>query len=244
MVNNKVTLYKKIRDEILNEIKNYKEEGSMLPTEQELIEKYQVSRTTVRRAIDDLVAAGFVEKIQGRGTFVKSTKIILETKNLTSWTEEMKVRNKKPGTLGLKIYKVESSRKMQEKLNLKNDEEIICVERVRLADGEPIALMFNYLRAKYVPNFLTRGFTGESMYKALEEEYNILLDEAHEQVRARLATKLDAARLNISPGDPVLHITRTTFLKDGTPFEMVEMATRSDKYEMQVRMSGKGQKRY
>lgn len=77
------------------------------------------------------------------------------------------------------------------------------------------------------------------MYEELEEGYDILLEEAEEQIKARLSTDLESSALKISPGDAVLHITRTSYLTDGTPFEMVEMISRSDKYEYHIKVSGR-----
>ncbi|GGB39114.1 GntR family transcriptional regulator [Lentibacillus populi] len=235
----KTPLYKKVQKKILNEIIQNMKEGDLLPIETDLEKKYDVSRITIRKAIDELVLEGFVEKIQGRGTIVRSTKIIQDASTITSWTEEMNLKGKKPDTERLRIFEVKPSKKIKEKLNLHSSEKVICVERIRLVDGEPIALMFNYLREKYIPGFLEKGFTRESLYEELEKNYNIILEEANEQIRARLATDLEASALRISPGDAILQITRTTYLPNGTPFEMVEMISRSDKYEYHIKVSGR-----
>lgn len=235
----KVPLYKQVKEKILREINEQMKEGDLLPTEPEMEEKYQVSRITVRKAIDDLVLEGFVTKEQGRGTFVRSTKIVQDASSITSWTEEMHLKGKTPDTQKLKLFAVSPSRKMKQNLKLAANEEIICVERIRLVDGEPIALMFNYLRSKFIPGFLDKGFTRESLYEELEENYDIVLEEATEQIRARLVTDLEASALNIPPDEAVMHITRTTYLPDGTPFEMVEMISRSDKYEYNIKVSGR-----
>lgn len=132
--------------------------------------KHDVSRITIRKAIDSLVTEGYVEKIQGKGTFVKSTKIVQDAGSITSWTEEMHLKGKKPDTVKQHIYEVNPSLKMKRKLHLQPNEKIICVERIRLADGEPLALMFNYLREKYIPGFLENGFTRESLYEELEKK--------------------------------------------------------------------------
>ncbi|GGP07592.1 MULTISPECIES: GntR family transcriptional regulator [Oceanobacillus] len=232
-------LYKQVKQTILKEINHHMKEGDLLPTEGELEKKHDVSRITIRKAIDSLVTEGYVEKIQGKGTFVKSTKIVQDAGSITSWTEEMHLKGKKPDTVKQHIYEVSPSLKMKRKLNLQPNEKIICVERIRLADGEPLALMFNYLREKYIPGFLENGFTRESLYEELEKNYDIVLEDATEQIKARLATDLEASRLGISPEDAVMHITRTTFLPNGAPFEMVEMVSRSDKYEYHINVSGR-----
>ncbi|WP_284140812.1 MULTISPECIES: GntR family transcriptional regulator [unclassified Virgibacillus] len=238
-----IPLYKQVKQKIFNEINQCMKTGDVIPTEAELEEKFAVSRITIRKAIDELVTDGYVEKIQGKGTFVISTKIVQDANSITSWTEEMHLKGKKTKTKRLNIYEVKPSKKMKNKLRLHPNEKIICVERVRLVDEEPIALMFNYLREKYISGFLKKGFTRESLYEELEENYNILLEEADEQIRARLATDLEASSLNISPDDAVMHITRTTYLPNGTPFELVELVSRSDKYEYHIKVSGRNRNR-
>ncbi|MEQ6378514.1 GntR family transcriptional regulator [Bacillaceae bacterium S4-13-56] len=238
-MSSKLPLYKQVKNEILKEIHQNMKEGDLLPTESEMETIYEVSRITIRKAIEELVSEGYVAKVQGRGTFVRSTKIVQDANSITSWTEEMYLKGKKPDTVRRNIYEVRPSRKIKDKLHLQVNEKIICIERIRLADGEPIALMFNYLRESYVPGFLEKGLSRESLYEELEKEYDIVLEEANEQIRARLATDLEASTLGVSPGDAVLQITRTTFLPNGTPFEMVEMISRSDKYEYHIKVSGR-----
>ncbi len=243
MARSKIPLYKQVKQKMIKEINQYMKAGDLIPTESELEEKFNVSRITVRKAIDELVEEGYVEKIQGRGTFVLSTKIVQDANSITSWTEEMLLKGKNPETKSLKIYEVNPSKKMKRKLRLHPNEKVICIERIRLVDEKPIALMFNYLREKYVPGFLEKGFTRESLYEELEENYGIVLEEANEQIRARLATDLEASTLNISPEDAVMHITRTTYLPNGTPVEMVEMVSRSDEYEYHIKVSGRERNR-
>src|SRR5699024_6895399 len=190
MTRHKIPLYKQVRQKILKEINYHMKEGDLLPTEVELEKNYEVSRITIRKAIDTLEAEGYVEKIQGRGTIVTSTKIVQDAGSITSWTEEMHLKGKKPETKKQNNYLVKPSRKMKNKLNLHPNEKIICVERLSLVDEEPIALMFNYLREKHIPGLLEQGFIRESLYEELEENYNIVLEEANEQIKARLATDL------------------------------------------------------
>ncbi|MFU0790216.1 MULTISPECIES: GntR family transcriptional regulator [Virgibacillus] len=237
--NSRVPLYKQVKNQLLQEINKNMKEGDLLQPESEMEKQYGVSRITVRKAIDELVAEGVIFKAQGRGTFVRSTKIVQNAGTITSWTEEMHLKGKSPSTQNLMISEVKPSRKMIDKLHLQPNEKLIRIERLRLADGEPIALMFNYLREKYVPGLLNKGLTRESLYEELEENYNIVLIEAQEQIKARLATDLEASALKIPPGEAVLHINRTSFLKSGIPFEMVEMINRADRYEYYIKVSGR-----
>jgi GntR family transcriptional regulator len=239
----KTPLYKQVKDLLIKDIHQHMQEGDLLPNESQIEEKYQVSRITVRKAIDELVKEAIVFRQQGRGTFVRSTKIIQDASSITSWTEEMVLKGKKPVTRDMDIYEVEPSKKMVEKLELSNEEKVICIKRVRYANDEPIALMFNYLRAKYIPGFLEKGLSGESLYEELENRYSIVLEEANENIKARISTDMESSALRISPDSAVLHITRTSYLPNGTPLELVEMICRSDRYEYQIKLSGRNKSR-
>ena len=240
MINNDspIPLYIQLEERLKGYIEEALNPGDMIPTEPEIEKMYQVSRITVRKAIDGLVAEGLVIKQQGRGTFVQE-KIVQEMGNITSWTEEMKQRGHKTETKDLEITKIAPSKKMVAGLNLDKGETLICVKRIRCTDGEAIAIMINYLRAKFVPGFLERGLQFESLYEELENTYGITLDRANELIRAREVTELEALVLNIPPYSPVLHITRNSYLSDGTPFEIVEMVARADRYQYLITLDGR-----
>lgn len=233
-----IPLYIQLKERLKEYIEETLNPGDMIPTEPEIEKMYQVSRVTVRKAIDELVAVGLVKKQQGRGTFVQE-KIIQEMGSITSWTEEMKQRGHKTETKGLEIAEIVPSKKMIARLGLDKDENLICIKRIRCTDGEPIALMINYLRAKFVPGFLERGLQSESLYAELENTYGIMLERANELIGAREASELEALTLNIPPYSPVLHIARNSYLADGTPLEIVEMVARADRYQYRISLDGR-----
>lgn len=237
--NSKTPLYQQLKISLLKYIEENLNEGDSLPIESEIEKMYEVSRITVRKTIEDLEKDGIVVKHQGRGTFVQSKKIVQNAGSITSWTEEMRSKGKKIETVNLHISEFEPSRKLIGELNLDKGEKIICVRRIRCADGEPIAIMVNYIRSKFVPGFLEKGLRKESLYEELETNYQIQLESARERIQARIATDLEAMELNIPPYSAVLHITRTSYLPDGTPFEVVEMTNRSDRYQYDIHLKGR-----
>ncbi|MDO6657411.1 GntR family transcriptional regulator [Anaerobacillus sp. 1_MG-2023] len=234
-----VPLYQQLKGVLIQEIQDHLEEGDMLPIESEIEARYGVSRVTVRRTIDELVSEGIVEKKQGRGTFVQSKEIVQEAGTITSWTEEMKAKGKIIETKDLTISRISPSRSLREKLRVTNKERLLCLKRIRWADGEPIAIMINYIREKYVPDLMERGLSTESLYDVLENEYHLTLEQADEVIRARNASDLEASALRIPPEDAVLHISRTSYLSDGAPFEVVEMVNRADRYHYHISLNGR-----
>lgn len=234
-----VPLYQQLKGVLIQEIQEHLKEGDMLPIESEIEAKYGVSRVTVRRTIDELVSEGIVEKKQGKGTFVQRKEIVQEAGTITSWTEEMKAKGKTIETKDFSISRMKPSRQLADKLNITRKEDLLCLKRVRWADGEPIAIMINYVREKYVPDLIERGLSSESLYEVLENEYYLSLEQADEVIRARNATDLEAVSLQIPPEDAVLHISRTSYLSDGSPFEVVEMINRADRYHYHISLNGR-----
>lgn len=237
--NSKVPLYKQLKKSLLEYIDENLDEGDVLPVESEIEKKYQVSRITVRKTIEELVQDGVVSKQQGRGTFVNSRKIVQKAGTITSFTEEMRLQGKSVETKNQVISEIEPSKKISEELKLTRGEKIICLKRVRWADGEPIAILINYFRSKFVPGILKAGLQKDSLYEVLEEDYDIKLETAHERIQARIATDLEALELQIPLDSPILHITRVSYLSDGTPFELVEMANRADRYQYHIDLNGR-----
>lgn len=151
----------------------------------------------------------------------------------------MRLRGKEIHTDNTLLLELEPSQKIREELKLSPNEKVICLKRTRYSDGEPIAIMINYMRGKFIPGFLEKGLQRESLYETLEEEYNIRLEKAYERIQARVATDLEAVELQIPPESALLHLTRVSYLKDGTPFELVEMSNRGDRYHYHIELNGR-----
>lgn len=241
--NSSVPLYMQLKASLKGHIENHMKPGDTIPIESEIEKQYGVSRMTVRRAVDELVDEGIVIKQQGRGTFVQQPKITQDVGRIFSWTEEMRNKGKTTETKDLEIKKVMPSRKLTISLRLDKDEQVVCVKRIRFTEGEPLAIMMNYLRLKYVPDLLGDGLQSESLYEDLERIYHITLVEADEIISAREATDLEALALQIPSGSAVLHIMRTSYLANGTPIEVVDMTARADRFQYFTKLYGREKSR-
>lgn len=213
-----------------------------MPTESEIESMFQVSRITVRKAIEALEAEGIVIKQQGRGTFVRSKEIIQEVDRVTSWTKEMKKKGKRTKTLGLELKEIKPSRRLIHDLQLNQRESVIMLKRIRCVDEEPIAIMFSYLRSSLIPNFLNGGLTNESLYVDLEERYGFTIERATEWIRAREATDIEASTLQVPPYSAVLALRRLSIVQD-IPFELVEMVARADRYQYTIELLGESKRK-
>jgi GntR family transcriptional regulator len=200
------------------------------PSERELCEQFKISRITVRQALSELVMEGRLTRTQGRGTFVAYPRIQQQLTNLTGFTQDMQARGKRPGAKVLQLECVPALPTVIRALQLKAGDQVILLQRLRLADGEPVAVETDCLPDALCHGLLKEKLEGRSLYDVLAKNYDITPTRAEQQLEAMACPSAEAKLLGIRKGSPVLHIHRTTFNRDGRPFEMVESFYRGDKY--------------
>lgn len=232
-------LYYQLKEALTKLIDSKYKPGDMLPTEPEFEKMFEVSRMTVRLAMNALVEEGLVVKQQGRGTFVQSPKITHDLTSVTSWTQQMKERGWIPKTISTEMDRILAPKKIKQMLQLDDQEQIIRIKRLRYANDEPICVMINYVREKYVPGLLERGLQEESFYQQLKTDYQLRISKALETVEAREASEYEAEKLKIDAWSPVLFVTRLSYLPDDSPLEVVHLTSRADRYQYQIMLHSK-----
>nr|BBH92228.1 HTH-type transcriptional repressor YvoA [Thermogemmatispora argillosa] len=232
-------LYRRITRILREEIERSRKPGDPIETEQELEKRFNVSRITVRRAVEELVREGLLTRRRGSGTFVAQRRVVEELGTLKSWTEQMRELGLEPHTVDCQILKVVPPSWVARALGLSEEqpELVLRVQRLRYASGEPLALMIDYLPVRYVPDLAEKGLEGESLYETLEKRYGLRLAHVEDTVTAREATHLEANLLGIDPKAPVLYVKRVTYLENGDPVDAANVISRADRYE--YRMSGR-----
>ena len=118
-------------------------------------------------------------------------------------------------------------------LGVRPGEQVHVIERLRTADGDPMAIERAYLPAAIAPGLTEQPLTDRSLYTVLEERHGIVLDAAEETVSASVVTGADAELLAVPDGSPVLLLTRRSFVT-GVPVEYVVSAYRADRYQLHV----------
>lgn len=228
-------LYHQLKSILRDEIESGKTRpGDRVPSERELSEKYAISRMTARQALTDLVNEGLLTRQQGRGTFVARPKISQGLISLTSFTEDMTLRGMRPSTRLLRMEVLSASPRVSEVLNLGLDRRVVLFERLRLGDGEPVAL-----EATHLPYHLGRKLTeeelsGGSLYRLFEDRIGIRLGRASQTVEASLAGAYEAGILRIREGMSLLLTERITYATTGEPVELTRSVFRGDLYKFQV----------
>lgn len=226
-------LYYKVKKDIEDKIiKGVYKNGDFIPSEEELEKYYRVSRTTIRKAVKMLVDEGYITIIRGRGTKVSPSKLNIKTSELMSFTELMKNQGIVPSIKDIKIKRTKADDKICNELEIEYEEEVFEIYRVRTADGEPITVNISYIPCKYIENHdLYLLEKKQSLYRVLEEDFNIIIQVTEDTVSAIKATENLAEILNTSENEPLLMIERHAYDKHNKIIEYSNIYIRADRYK-------------
>lgn len=212
--------------------------GDLLPSEPELEKQFDVSRTTVRKAVSLLTADGYLDVKQGRGTLVLDTATTQRLNGITSITETLMRKGHKVTTQGVSVELVPANASVASALDIPTGTPVYMVQRVQCADGMPIAMIKNYLRTNDLPDLPSKIGTSPGLYRMLEREYRIILLHAMENISAVSADFIEAQILHIPIGSPLLLVRRISHTEHG-PFEYALIKLVADKYEYSIYLEGR-----
>jgi GntR family transcriptional regulator len=202
---------------------------TVLPPERDLAEALKIGRVTVRNAYKELISSGLVEQRQGSGTFVaeRPGRITQPLWRLSSFSEDMRSRGKTPGSRVLQKLMTMPSPEEAFGLGIRLDARVLRLNRLRLADGRPVALE----RAAVPAVFLEEShFDGDSLYASLERR-GFRPVHALQRLSAVLADSTSAERMEIETNSPALQIIRISRLADGRAVEYTHSLYRGDAYD-------------
>jgi GntR family transcriptional regulator len=210
--------------------------GDLIPTENELIDEYRVSRSTVRQVLDMLVSEGLVYRERGRGSFIAHPTVEQTMSRIVSFTEDMRQRGFEPGTRLLSASQLKASQDISASLQVPPGELLTRVERLRLADGEPMSVEESFLVDRCCPHLLAQDYTNDPLRAILERQYGLRLVNARQVIRAIPAPTNLADLLEIKPQAPLLFIERVSFSQAAIPVEFLRIYYRADRYSLYVEL--------
>ncbi|MGM0217916.1 GntR family transcriptional regulator [Enterococcus sp. AZ126] len=224
-------VYIQIHDKIKNDIEHgVWKIGDRLPSERELSTQFNVSRMTLRQAIQTLADEGILERKIGSGTYVARKKVQEKMTGTTSFTDIMLSQNRVPSSRTVSYYVAKPSSSEMEKLNLKEHDQIVRMERVRFADDLPICFEVASVPYSLVDQYSKTEITN-SFYKTLEEKGGNKIGRANQTVSAMLASEQIADYLKIKRGDAILRLRQISYFENGTPFEYVRTQYVGNRFE-------------
>ncbi len=211
--------YEKILEDIEKDIFSGKyNETKKLPKEEELVNIYNVSRTTVRKAISVLVNKGYVYQVQGSGIFIRENGIkggYLSLESLKGLTRDYP--DKKIETKVLNLELIEASKDIAEKMKCEEGSLVYYLERVRIVDGVPFSIERTYFNKKLIP-YLSEEIAKKSIYSYIINDLGLTIGFADKVISADKLSKLDADLFGLEENDPNLVIDGIEFLSTGDVF--------------------------
>lgn len=231
-----VPLYFQLKNIILDEINNGNyAEGDVIPTEKEISTGFDLSRTTVRQAITELVQEGKLNRFKSKGTFVAKPKLKQGyTKRLETFDETIKRLGMTPSTKLLNLSIIDAPDNVAEALNLKPGEKCIYIFRIRYADSEPNVIVQTWLPYNSCQFIIQHDLEKESLYSILSKREDTRVNHINRLMEAVSANAEDAKLLEIDLGRPIHLFTSIGYNPAGAPIEFSTAHYRGDRNRFEV----------
>jgi GntR family transcriptional regulator len=206
---------------------------SPLPSDAQLCEEFGVSRMTARNAVQRLVQEGLVYRLPGKGTYVAGSGAHREASSLTNFTKEMRRRGRLPSSRLLEREVHPASQLEQTRLQLADGSTVVSIRRIRIADGEPVAIEHAVLRPEAADAVLQADLESGSLHEALVAG-GLVPTRGHATIGSEPAEREEAALLEVPSGWPLLVERRLIADQEGKPLELTESRYASGRYALDV----------
>ncbi|NRF94503.1 GntR family transcriptional regulator [Paenibacillus frigoriresistens] len=226
------SLYLIVKEKLLQLIKSgmYKI-GDQMPTESELCKEYDVSRTTIRQALQQLELEGHIRRIQGKGTFIAKPKISESlTLNILTFVEQMKNLGVSSQSKVLELILIPADCTLAETLNIEEKDPVIKLVRLRNADSEPLQYVTSYLPWRVAPGLISDDITG-SLFTLLSTKYEVKIHRSVESIEPILIDELVSGFLEVPVGSPSFSLESMTYNDKDQPIEYSLSIVRGDRFK-------------
>lgn len=233
--NAQLPLYKQMKEIIKNKIASEEYKVSdKIPTEPELRELFGVSRVTVRKAIEELVAEGYLVKKQGKGTFVSHKKVSRKIEYVSGFTDSCLQNGFVPSSIVLECKVIPASEEIARQLQIAVGEDVIFTKRKRFADKTPILLENNYFSKKDYAFLMNENLEG-SLYRLLSEKYNIIPENPKEtSLEIVVADEMLATDMDVAIGTPFFYMETMIADQNHKPIHVGHQYYLGDYYKFSI----------
>jgi len=208
-----------------------------LPSEAKLCSMFEVSRTVVRQALNELEKDGLVRREKGRGTFVTKCKIQEHFIQKTyGFYQEMTSKGLEVKTEIIECKLITPHQKIIDYLRLKSNQKVVKISRLRVVNEELVVFVVNYLRSDLCPGLEEEDLTDKSLYQVLWEKYGLKISYGKRDLEAKVASKYEAKIMKVCKGTPLMYLESLSYLEDGTPLEYFEAWHRGDRCKFSVEL--------
>lgn len=203
--------------------------GDKIPSENDLINQYEVSRNTVIKALDELVQDGILRRIQGKGTFVSRPKLEQSLTGFYSFSKVIETKGMAPKDFIISIEDQTASLSVAKHLKIAENDEVIQLKRLRCANSEPIILETSYMPKSIIYSLSKEKIEKTSLYDHIQKEYGIIVKSAKEIFEPVLIRDYESNYLEVEEGAPALLLDRIAYDIEGKPIEFCRSIVRGDR---------------
>jgi GntR family transcriptional regulator len=225
-----VTKQRETRERVLDLIETLSV-GDSIPSERQLAGDLGVSRLTVRAALDELVREGYLLRRRGAGTFVAEPKVA-KGMTISSFSEDMRERGLTPASRTLEIGIVPAGARLGRILHVSPAEPVVVAKRLRLADGEPMAIELLHVRESLFPGLTAADLETDSFYGLLTKRYEIEIVGGEQTVEPTVTNEEESETLGVPLHSPALLFERVTRAPSGDIVEFTISIYRGDRYRL------------
>ncbi|WP_175147668.1 GntR family transcriptional regulator [Paraburkholderia ultramafica] len=211
--------------------------GTQLPNEASLLASFGISRTTLQKTVQNLIARGLIEIRRGKGTFVTQPRLTQPLTELSGFVEDMRAHGRQPSARLLAKRIEAASEAVAGKLSLKPGAQVVHIQRVRIADGTPLSFDETWLPKDIGEKIIENDLEAEPIFALLEEKYGLPLIEAEYRLEAIAADKAVARALEIAAGSPIFLIERTSYCDGNRPVDYEKLYYRGDQIQFVTRLA-------
>jgi GntR family transcriptional regulator len=230
-------LYIQLKEILKNRIlEGYYKPKQQMPSENDLISSFQVSRITVRQALRELQSEGLTFSVRGKGTFVSPPRAFQDLGSLRGFGMAMRQMGYETHSKVLSLNTIRPPQHVQEKLHLPKDARVTELQRLRFLNREPISVDVSYLPAEIGERLMNEDLANQDVFAILENNFQIMLGYADLQISSTIVKESMASCLRVEEGAPVLFIERVIHTADGVPLEYEELYYRGDAFQFKVRV--------
>lgn len=209
-------------------------DGCRIPVEAEFCEMYGVSRITVRKALEELQAEGYLEKIQGKGTYVCNPMVEQRLSKFYSFNEELRQRGMKEQAEVIELSTINADEEMSRHLQIDPGAPVLRVFRIRSTEHGPYAVENSYIPRNLVGDITKEMINENGLYKTLES-FGVLVNAAQETFKAINVNKEQSKLLNVRIDAAAIALTRTAY-SGSTVVEYCISIVRGDFFRFSVEL--------
>jgi GntR family transcriptional regulator len=213
--------------------------GDSIPSERQLGVDLGVSRLTVRAALDELVREGYLVRRRGAGTFVAEPKVA-KGMDINSFSDDMRARGMTPASRTLDLRVVPAGARMGRILHVSPAEPVVAVKRLRLADGDPMAIELLHVRQALVPGMTAADLEENSFYDLLASRYDLSIVGGSQTIEPTVTNEEESSALGVPLHSPALLFERVTRSASGDIVEFTSSTYRGDRYRLVTELGAGG----